>query len=65
MRALAVAAVGLGVAACSSGEEAGPPRATPDEKRALAEARSMIPASELPSANATPATRAETESPMP
>lgn len=62
MRALG-AVVTLAVAACSSAEDAGPPPVTPDEQRSLAEARSMIPASELPPPAATPATPAATESP--
>jgi hypothetical protein len=39
--------------ACSSQEEAGPPPATLDEQRALAEAESMIPPAELPPATPT------------
>lgn len=34
-------------AACSDADEAGAPPATPDEQRALAEARAMIPADEI------------------
>jgi hypothetical protein len=45
----------LATSACSSPEEAGAPTATADEQRALAEARSMIPASELPPPAAIPA----------
>ena len=42
------------LAACSAPEEAGAPAATPDEERALAEARAMIPASELPGESGAP-----------
>ena len=51
---LAAALVEL-AAACSSPEDAGAPTATAEEQRALAEARAMIPESELPPATATPA----------
>ncbi|HEU4821044.1 MAG TPA: hypothetical protein VFS87_07805 [Qipengyuania sp.] len=44
--AAAVAMFAL-AAACSDADEAGAPPATPDEQRALAEARAMIPADEI------------------
>ena len=53
MRA-AAAFLTVAVAACSSPEDAGAPPATPDEQRALAEAESMIPASERPAATSAP-----------
>jgi hypothetical protein len=34
-------------AACSDADDAGPPPTTPDEQRALAEARAMIPPEEI------------------
>ena len=52
----------LAAGACSSPQDAGTPPATPDERRALAEAETMIPAGERSPASATPA---PTESPAP
>lgn len=52
---IAAAALLALAAACSAQEEAGAPPATPDEQRALAEARAMIPADErLLAAEETP-----------
>lgn len=45
--------------ACSSREDAGPSPATADEQRALAAAKSMIPAEELPPATPAPAETAD------
>mgnify|MGYP000256380998 CR=1 FL=1 len=54
MRALA-AIMTLTSAACSSPEQASAPPAMPDEQRALAEAKAMIPADELPAQTPSPA----------
>lgn len=54
MRALA-AILALTAAACSSTEDTGAPPATPDERRALEDAKAMIPADELPAETPSPA----------
>lgn len=48
-------------AACSSPEDTGPSPATNDEQRALAEAKAMIPAEELPPATPTPVETAKND----
>ncbi len=59
----AVAALATLAAACSASEEAGAPAVTADEQRALAEAREMIPPSEIaPAPSATPTSK-ETSTP--
>lgn len=49
------AAIALAVllAGCSSGDDVDVAPATPDEQRALADAKAMIPADELPTATPT------------
>lgn len=61
MRALA-AILMLTAAACSSAEDAGAPPATPGERRAIEEAKAMIPADELPTETPSPV---GTETPEP
>lgn len=53
-RAYAAAAMCIALAACSSPEQADVPAPTANEQRALAEAESMIPPSEIPPATGTP-----------
>ena len=59
-RVAAGGAAALLAAACTAPEDGGAPPVTPNEQRALAEARAMIPASERP-----PATPAATEGAKP
>lgn len=51
----AAAALMVLAAACSGADDTRAPGVSADEQRALAEAREMIPADELPQATPTPA----------
>lgn len=57
----AILALAALMAGCSSGDDVDVAPATPDEQKALAEAKAMIPESELPSPTPT-ANSAATES---